>query len=135
VRFNFPTHLPYLYVFRLSLFLSDGRQRWIGQHIPRSDAKWIGTLVAIIPAADPRRLPGSGLLSRAGGGLCHDRAGQDCRTAAIVDLAELFRIAQRLGPLFAVTASRSYWGERSLRDLAGTSHNLHRSYFCLFFAF
>ena len=46
VSFNFQTHLPYLYVFRLSLFLSERRQRWIGQHIPRSDAKWIGTLLS-----------------------------------------------------------------------------------------
>jgi hypothetical protein len=46
VSFNFPTHLPYLYVFRLPLFLSHQRLRWIGRRIPRSDAKWIGTYLA-----------------------------------------------------------------------------------------
>ena len=46
VSFNFPTHLPYLYVFRFPLFFSHLRQRWIGHHIPRSDAKWIGSWLA-----------------------------------------------------------------------------------------
>jgi len=46
VSFNFPTHLPYLYLFRFPLFFSRLRQRWIGHHIPRSDAKWMGTWLA-----------------------------------------------------------------------------------------
>jgi hypothetical protein len=46
VSFNFPTRLPYLYVFRFPLFFSHLRQRWIGHHIPRSDAKWIGSWLA-----------------------------------------------------------------------------------------
>jgi hypothetical protein len=46
VSFNFPTHLPYLYVFRLPLFLSHQHFRWIGQRIPRSDAKWIAAYLA-----------------------------------------------------------------------------------------
>lgn len=46
VSFNFPTRLPYLYVFRFPLFFSHVRQRWIGHHIPRSDAKWIGSWLA-----------------------------------------------------------------------------------------
>jgi hypothetical protein len=46
VSFNFPTHLPYLYVFRLPLFLSHQRFRWIGRRIPRADAKWIGAYLA-----------------------------------------------------------------------------------------
>src|SRR6266576_184188 len=41
VSFNFPTHLPFLYVFNLPRFISYSRQHWIGQHIPRSDAKWV----------------------------------------------------------------------------------------------
>ncbi len=41
VSFNFPTHLPFLYVFNLPRFISYSRQHWIGQHIPRSDAKWM----------------------------------------------------------------------------------------------
>lgn len=46
VSFNFPTHLPYLYVFRFPLFFSQLRQHWIGHHIPRSDAKWMGSWLA-----------------------------------------------------------------------------------------
>jgi hypothetical protein len=46
VNFNVPTHLPYLYVFNLPLFVSYQREHWISQHIPRSDAKWIGSLLA-----------------------------------------------------------------------------------------
>jgi hypothetical protein len=46
VSFNFPTHLPFLYVFNVPLFFSELNQRWIGHHIPRSDAKWIGSYLA-----------------------------------------------------------------------------------------
>jgi hypothetical protein len=46
VSFNFPTHLPFLYVFNLPRFISYSRQRWIGHHIPRSDAKWIAARLA-----------------------------------------------------------------------------------------
>jgi hypothetical protein len=46
VSFNFPTHLPYLYVFNLRLFVAHQRLRWIGRHIPRSDAKWIASYLA-----------------------------------------------------------------------------------------
>jgi hypothetical protein len=46
VSFNFPTHLPYLYIFNLPFFVSQSRQHWIGQNIPRADAKWIGGLLA-----------------------------------------------------------------------------------------
>jgi hypothetical protein len=46
VDFNFPTHLPFLYIFNLPHFLSEFRNRSIGKHIPRDDAKWIGSLLA-----------------------------------------------------------------------------------------
>jgi hypothetical protein len=46
VNFNFPTHLPYLYIFNFHLFFAQRRLHWIGQHIPRSDARWIGSLLA-----------------------------------------------------------------------------------------
>jgi hypothetical protein len=45
VNFNFPTHLPYLYIFNFHLFFSQKRLHWVGQHIPRSDARWIGSLL------------------------------------------------------------------------------------------
>lgn len=45
VDFNFPTHLPFLYVFNLPHFLSEFRNRSIGKHIPRDDAKWVGSLL------------------------------------------------------------------------------------------
>jgi hypothetical protein len=46
VSFNFPTHLPYLYVFNLPLFISESRAGWIGHDIPRADVQWIGSLLA-----------------------------------------------------------------------------------------
>ena len=46
VSFNFPTHLTYFYVVRVKLFVSQKRQRWIGQKIPRSDVKWIASLLS-----------------------------------------------------------------------------------------
>jgi hypothetical protein len=46
VSFNFPTHLTYFYVLRVKLFISQRRQRWIGQKIPRSDVEWIASLLS-----------------------------------------------------------------------------------------
>jgi hypothetical protein len=46
VSFNFPTHLTYFYLLRVKLFISQRRQRWIGQKIPRSDVKWIASLLS-----------------------------------------------------------------------------------------
>ena len=46
VDFAFPTHTPFLYVFNLPFFVAKMRNRWIGKHIPRQDAKWVGTLLA-----------------------------------------------------------------------------------------
>ena len=54
VSFNFPTHLPFLYVFNLPRFISYSRKRWIGQHIPRSDAKWIAARLAELSPAQIR---------------------------------------------------------------------------------
>jgi hypothetical protein len=46
VDFAFPTHPPFLYAFNLPFFIAKMRNRWIGKHIPRQDAKWVGTLLA-----------------------------------------------------------------------------------------
>lgn len=46
VSFNFPTHLPFLYVFNLPRFISYSRLHWIGQHIPRDDVKWMASRLA-----------------------------------------------------------------------------------------
>jgi hypothetical protein len=46
VDFNFPTHPPFLYVFNLPFFVSRVRTRWVGRHIPREDAKWVGSLLS-----------------------------------------------------------------------------------------
>jgi len=54
VSFNFPTHLPFLYVFNLPRFITYSRKRWIGQHIPRSDAKWIATRLGELSPAQIR---------------------------------------------------------------------------------
>ncbi len=46
VDFNFPTHPPLLYAFDLKLFWQLTRPRWIGRHIPRSDVRWVASLLA-----------------------------------------------------------------------------------------
>jgi hypothetical protein len=46
VDLNFPTHPPFLYAFNLPFFVSKTRTRWVGRHIPRQDAKWIGSLLS-----------------------------------------------------------------------------------------
>ena len=47
VDFNFPTHAPLLYaIFAPNFFFHVRHNKWIGHHIPRSDAKWIGGLLA-----------------------------------------------------------------------------------------
>jgi|KBSMisStandDraft_5_1062788.scaffolds.fasta_scaffold29378_4 hypothetical protein len=51
VDFNFPTHPPFLYIFNLPFFVGKLRTRWIGRHIPRSDVRWIGTLLGQLSTA------------------------------------------------------------------------------------
>jgi hypothetical protein len=46
VDLAFPSHPPIFYVFNFPLFIGEMRTRWIGKHIPREDAKWIGSLLA-----------------------------------------------------------------------------------------
>jgi hypothetical protein len=46
VDFNVPSRPALIYVFTPKEFASRMDMRWIGKHIPRSDAKWIGGLLA-----------------------------------------------------------------------------------------
>jgi len=46
VDFNFPTHPPFMFAFNLPFFISQMRLHWIGQHIPRADAKWMASLLS-----------------------------------------------------------------------------------------
>ncbi len=46
VSFNFPTHPAIYHVFNLPYFIHGTHNRWIGQHIPRQDLKWIASLLA-----------------------------------------------------------------------------------------
>ena len=46
VDFNFPTHPPLMFAFNLPFFISQMRLHWIGQHIPRADAKWMASLLS-----------------------------------------------------------------------------------------
>ena len=45
VDFNFPTHAPLLFVFAPNFFLHVLTNHWVGKHIPREDAKWIGGML------------------------------------------------------------------------------------------
>src|SRR6266576_2993993 len=46
IDLNFPTHPPFFYIFHLPLFIGKFRMHWVGKHIPRGDAKWVGSLLA-----------------------------------------------------------------------------------------
>lgn len=46
VDFSFPRFPPILYVFDLPHYICRVRLRWIGNRVPRDDAKWIGSLLA-----------------------------------------------------------------------------------------
>lgn len=46
VDFNFPRRSPLLHVFALPTYIRMWRLRWIGNHVPRADAKWVGSLLA-----------------------------------------------------------------------------------------
>lgn len=46
VDFNFPRRPPLLHLFVLPSYIQKCRMRWIGNHVPRADAKWIGSLLA-----------------------------------------------------------------------------------------
>lgn len=48
VDFAFPTHPPFLYAFNLPFYLGKMRNHWIGKHIPRKDARWIGSQLALL---------------------------------------------------------------------------------------
>jgi hypothetical protein len=45
IDLNFPTHPPFFYIFNLPLFIGKFRMHWVGKHIPRADAKWLGSLL------------------------------------------------------------------------------------------
>jgi hypothetical protein len=46
VDFNFPTHAPLFYaIFAPNFFFHVMTNHWMGKHIPRQDAKWIGGLL------------------------------------------------------------------------------------------
>jgi hypothetical protein len=47
VDFNFPRRSPLLHlVYALPSYIRMWRLRWIGHHVPRADAKWVGSLLA-----------------------------------------------------------------------------------------
>jgi len=46
VDFNFPRRPPLLYLFALPSYIHKIQPRWVGNHVPRADAKWIGSLLS-----------------------------------------------------------------------------------------
>lgn len=46
VDFDFPRRPPFIFIPALPYYIHEIRLRWIGNHIPRADAKWIGGLLA-----------------------------------------------------------------------------------------
>jgi len=46
VDFSFPRRPPLLHIFHLFHFIHQIRMRWVGNRVPRADAKWVGSLLA-----------------------------------------------------------------------------------------
>jgi hypothetical protein len=46
VNFSLPRFPPLLHVFNLPSYVHQVRMRWVGNRIPRADAKWLGGLLA-----------------------------------------------------------------------------------------
>ncbi len=46
VDFNFPRMPPLVWILDVPFYMQEFHNRWIGKHIPRNDAKWIGSLLA-----------------------------------------------------------------------------------------
>ena len=46
VDFSFPHCPPILYIFDLPHYIFRVRLRWVGNRVPREDAKWVGSLLA-----------------------------------------------------------------------------------------
>lgn len=46
VDFNMPTRPAMINFFSIFTFVSRVRMRWVGKHIPRTDAKWMGDVLA-----------------------------------------------------------------------------------------
>jgi hypothetical protein len=44
--FNFPRRPPLLHLLVLPSYIHQVRMRWVGNHVPRADAKWLGSLLA-----------------------------------------------------------------------------------------
>lgn len=47
---HFPAGPPLTAIFDVPFYLRQSRARWIGNHIPRADAKWIGSLLSQLSA-------------------------------------------------------------------------------------
>jgi hypothetical protein len=46
VDFNFPRRPPLLHLFVPASYFRQVHMRWVGNHVPRADAKWMGSLLA-----------------------------------------------------------------------------------------
>jgi len=46
VDFNFPRCPPLLHLFVPASYFRQVHMRWVGNHVPRADAKWLGSLLA-----------------------------------------------------------------------------------------
>jgi len=46
VDFNLPQRPPLIHILDLTHFVHQIRMRWVGNHVPRADAKWLGSLLA-----------------------------------------------------------------------------------------
>jgi hypothetical protein len=50
VDFNFPRRPPLLHLLVLPSYIHQVHMRWVGNHVPRADAKWLGSMLAQLTA-------------------------------------------------------------------------------------
>jgi hypothetical protein len=50
VDFNFPRRSPLLHLLVLPSYIHQVHMRWVGNHVPRADAKWLGSMLAQLTA-------------------------------------------------------------------------------------
>ena len=72
---------PHRLIFNAPEYFRRLKLLWIGQHIPRADAKWMGQMLGrLLARSNSRHLPRGGIFSRGHRRLHHGRRITDCAT-------------------------------------------------------
>ena len=106
VDFNVPTRPALIYFFHLPGLIHRLRMRWIGRHIPREDAKWMGDLLSrLSPGADPGCLSISRLLAPGSRWFLENSTGANRRTDQALNLIRPRDTGDQLVAVFSTSSS------------------------------